>query len=508
MNKASGVEYGKKPFTVALLFIVAAYLALAVGTLLTKQPWCDEAWVVSPVLNIISEEQRPETPLTDFFAGLPFSREISEYSYRNMPFGVLAKIVWFKFFGFDVFSTRTFSILWGFLALASCFAIVNVLSECKKTALLAVAFIAVDYNFIFGASDGRLDMMTVALGFTGLASYLLLRERNLSAAFPVGHTFVMLGGLTHPNGILPLAGLIFISLYFDYGRIKLKHVLLSFAPYMVGGAGFAWYVAQNPEAFFYQFTAMSKTSPGSFYESFKAEILGRYLGSFGFRADPFVKVSALSSALSKLKILTLIGYVIGVIGLIAVRDLRRNRKLLALFVVTLLYFLIMAFFIGNKRFFYLAYVTPLYAACLAVFTMWAWKTRFLPRWALGFLLGGFMLLQVGGDIHRIKKDHNHKIYLPMMTALKNTADKDDIIMGSPELGFGLEFSKNFRDDFRLGFHTGIRPDIIVTEARYRAVLERKLKSEEPDVYRHVTDLLNNEFKQVYVNDYYKIYARK
>lgn len=494
----------KTKFAIALVSIGVLYMALAIGTLLTKQPWCDEAFVASPVLNLISEEQHPETSLYEIM-GVPFVKEMEGYTYRQMPFGVLAKIAWYKIVGFGLFSTRADAILWGFLALGACFAIVNALSGCRKTALLAVALLSVDYYFILDAADGRVDMMSVSLGFAGIAAYLLLRERNFTSALPVGHTFVMLSGMTHPNGVLPLAGLIFLSLYLDFNRIKLKHILLSFVPYMLGGVGLAWYIAQNPDAFFYQFGAVGSSSPGLSLESFKEEIAKRYLHSFGLRWDNPFEIKA--SLLSRLKIFTLAGYIIGVIGLISVRELRRNRKFLALFITTVMYFLIMTIFIVNKRFYYLPYITPLFASCLAIFSMWAWRTRFLPRIAVGAAIGGFMLLQTGGDIHRIKKDYYHTRYLPMMSVLKSTAGKDDIIMGSAELAFGLGFSDRLVDDSRLGFYSSIRPDIIVTEPRYRALVPFFMSSEPPAAL-HITNLMDNEFKQIYADNYYRIYTRK
>ncbi|MBA2736159.1 MAG: hypothetical protein H0U50_05130 [Pyrinomonadaceae bacterium] len=61
-----------------------------------------------------------------------------------------------------------------------------------------------------------MDMMSASLGFIGIAAFLLLRERNLTLAVLLSQTFVVLSGLTHPNGIIAFFGLLFLTFYFDF----------------------------------------------------------------------------------------------------------------------------------------------------------------------------------------------------------------------------------------------------------------------------------------------------
>jgi len=42
-----------------------------------------------------------------------------------------------------------------------------------------------------------MDMMSAALGYGALASYLVLRKRNLNLAMICAHSLVVLSGLTH-----------------------------------------------------------------------------------------------------------------------------------------------------------------------------------------------------------------------------------------------------------------------------------------------------------------------
>ena len=73
-----------------------------------------------------------------------------------------------------------------------------------RLSVAGVALAASEYFFLRAASNARMDIMCMALTMVGLASFMILRARNLSHAVLVSHTFVVMAGLTHPNGIVGL----------------------------------------------------------------------------------------------------------------------------------------------------------------------------------------------------------------------------------------------------------------------------------------------------------------
>ncbi|GMT42547.1 MAG: hypothetical protein IEMM0002_0958 [bacterium] len=500
-----------KPIAIALISLSILFLTLAVATSLTKQPWWGEVWAADPAIGFLNEGYegisiveviQPDIHQIPEESRALHLKELSRHTYRNPPLHHIVKAGWFMAFGTTMFSMRAFSTAWGLVALLSWFVIVSALSESRKTALLAVALISIDYFFIHSAADGRVDMMSVALGSAGLAAYLTLRERDITKALFISHTFVMLSGLTHPNGLLPFAALMLFIFYFDRKEIKPRHVFISIAPYLIGALGWGLYIFKFTESFIYQYTILKSRLPGSFLEAFQQEIY-RYLGSYGFELSYGAKGTA--AILAKIKLLILAGYIIGVFGLILVPGIRQNKKQLSLFYVVVIYFILMSLFVGNRRYYYLVYITPLFSACLAIFIAWLWTNRLMPRRVLGLFLCGFVLLQLGGDIRRIILDEYHKVYLPMAIKVEQISDKEDVIMSASELAYRIGFDRVI-DDSRLGYFTGKRPDIVVVDARYKTNYER-YKLEEPETYKFVTDTLKNEFEQVFKNYRYEVYRR-
>ena len=94
-----------------------------------------------------------------------------------------------------------------------------------------------DYHFLLQASDGRMDVMTVALGWSGVAAYLLLRERSFPLAVAVSQSLAAMAFFTHPNGAMLALILAVTTLYFDRRRVRFGTVALAAVPYLAIGAG-------------------------------------------------------------------------------------------------------------------------------------------------------------------------------------------------------------------------------------------------------------------------------
>ena len=402
---------------------------------------------------------------------------------------------------------RALSAVWGVLALFSWFFIIRTLSGNQKVALLAFVLLAFDYIFIMAASFGRMDMMSSALGATGLAAYLLLRERNFARAILLSHSLIVACGLTHPNGgVLFLAGLLFLIYYFDRSQIRWRHLGLALIPYIIGAIGWGAYILEAPSLFISQFTAnaaMSGRMSGltSPLAAIKNEITLRYLTAFGLGPH-----SVSSSGPIKLKIFILLAYVIAIIGCLSVRSIRQHKGYRALLLLTGIYFMVLTFFDGQKLSFYLIHIVPLYTALLAAWLYWCYNTHFVPTWMIALCVGGFISLQLGGVLYRMKLNPYEKSYLPAVSFLKQNANERSLVMGSAVLGFGLGYD-NLIDDVRLGFYSGKKPDFIVISEPYQEAL-RDYHAGDPELSRHINKLLTQEYREVYNQNFYQIYARR
>jgi hypothetical protein len=78
-------------------------------------------------------------------------------------------------------------------------------------------------------------------------------------------------------------------------------------------------------------------------------------------------------------------------------------------------------------------------------------------------------------------------------------------MGSAELGFGLGFDEHLIDDSYLGYYSGRRPDFIVVDEIY-ALSFQGSQVERPAIYAHINKLLTEDYKLVYDQALYRIYA--
>jgi hypothetical protein len=79
-------------------------------------------------------------------------------------------------------------------------------------------------------------------------------------------------------------------------------------------------------------------------------------------------------------------------------------------------------------------------------------------------------------------------------------------VGTSELSFDLARYDRLLDDKWVGYHTGRRPDFVVEDSRYRQELEA-VRTREPEIYEYVTRLLDEQYRVVYDQASYKIYAR-
>ncbi|HEV2801804.1 MAG TPA: glycosyltransferase family 39 protein [Pyrinomonadaceae bacterium] len=491
-----------------LLLVVAAcaYLALAVGSALTKSPWSDEAWFAQAGLNLATRGEMT-TPVLET-TGTNF-KGLDRHTYWVMPLHLVTQAGWYKLFGFNLFSMRMLSALFGLLALFAWYKVVRALTGNQAVALLTLVLLAFDYVFVMAGAFGRGDMMSMALGAGGLAVYVSLREQNLARAVLFSQTLVAACGLTHPNGgVAFLSGLVFLTLYYDRAALRWRHLALAAIPYVVGALAWGAYIMQAPSDFVAQFTANASTGGRmsgltSPLAAIKNEITLRYLTAYGLgRHSPG------TTALVWIKSFVLLAYVVALAGCLSVRQIRTHKGYRALLILTGIFFVVLTFFDGQKLSFYLVHIVPLYTALVAAFAYWCYATRFVPRPLLALCLAGLLAIQAGGIVYRIRANAYQKSYMAAVNFLRANSNAETRVMGSAVLGFEYGYERVI-DDVRFGFNTGKRADFLVVNDVYvDAINHYRAGGEGAELARHMNDLLTREYELVYDENFYQIYFRR
>ena len=484
--------------------IVMLYLVLAVLSARTLMPWCDEAWFSGPAFSLVTQGHMG-TPVLDSTA-VWNSRDltlINRYTYWIMPLYSFSQSFWLRVFDFSLLTVRFYSVMWGLVALTGWWLVVRKLSGNAAAAFLAAALMAVDFTFLWSASVGRMDMMCEALGISGIAAFLYLRERRFPYAVLVSHACVVAAGLTHPMALGACAALVALTIYFDRSRIRLSTVAVAAVPYIVGAAGWGAYIAQNPSIFWIQFRgdATNRFISGSLIQLVRSQTVERYLYLFGLSPD--------TRGLSHIKIVILAIYVLGFAGALLSVRIRANRGNRALFLMWAAAAVIMSLADKEIHPFYLLHFLNPVIAILAIWLHSNWSGGGVPRWVLVGIVGALAAVQLMVTGSRIKQDPYRNNYRTTTAFLKEHTGSKDLIFGSAELGFDLGFfDGRLVDDFRLGFLSGRRATFIVLDQnRYQEWIPN-LKKSEPQAYSYIMQMLARDFQLVQQNSNYQIYARR
>jgi len=484
---------------ILLALIIVAYVTISALVSLTKIPYADEAWFASPAINLVREGHMGNSILE--VAGTQWLR-MDEHTYWQPPMHFLAQAGWYSIFGFSLFTERCLSMFWGILALVSVFFIGRALFGIESAALLGTAALALDFQFIYSASDGRMDMMCVAFALMGYAAYLLLRERHLTWAILAGNTGIVISGLTHTHGIVHFVGLVVLILLLDRKNIRPVHILYAVAPYVVGAIGWGLYIIQDPEAFRVQLLghiSRKAVTDGGILVAVKREIMERYLLLYGLYDA--------KSPLMKLRLLILAAYAAGVVG--AVAQIRRGQKkgVSEILILLAIYFVLQTFLIGEKSPYYMVHVLPFYAMLLGVSAVRFKSASKLSEVVIISALVIFFSLHVGISSRVVLRNEYRTIFLSAAEEVRKAATGADTIMGTADLAFEIGFIPEFIDDPALGYFSGRKPDVIAVNSKYEkwfGVFERQ----RPDLYEYTSRLLEEEFDLVSEVANYKIYKRR
>jgi 4-amino-4-deoxy-L-arabinose transferase-like glycosyltransferase len=443
------------------------FAVFALTLVFTKGPWVDEAWFTSPALDLVTRGTfgtmllDPAGSHLRLYKADAVLQGINEHTYWVMPIHLLQLAAWGKLFGFSVFSMRMPSLLWGGIALASIGLIVRRLYEGRWAPLIGAAVLAVDFGFVNGSADARMDMTCAALGFAALAAYLSLREANFLGAAIAAHSLAAAAVFTHPNGVFASAGLLLTMLWLDRNRIRPLTVALIAAPYLMLGLLWAIYCLRAPAEFAAQFSANSAARGSDVSAPWRGvwrEINGRFRNHF----YP-------EGGLGKLKITGLLIYMSALGILASARKLRETRGCRLLLCLTLLQFLCLSVLASTKNTYYLVYILPYFAAATGIATSYLWSSHGLRVRALcATALVCYVAVQTATVMNLSFVTAGYrKEYTPVIAYLKSTLQPDDLVMGPAQLGFSLGFENpQLVDDVWFGYWSGRRPTVLVVDRGY------------------------------------------
>jgi hypothetical protein len=480
--------------------IVLVYLGSGLTDVFTRAPWCDEAWFGNPAYNLAYKGFMGTTvldPASSTWKSVKLTG-IDRHTYWVMPLNLLLNAAGFRVFGFSIFSMRLLSLLWGLIALCAWGVILCKLTGQPLLTLGSLGLIAVDYHFLLQASDGRMDVMTVALGWSGVAAYLMLRGRSFPLAVAVSQSLAAMAFFTHPNGVMLALILAGTTLYFDRQRVRIGTVGIAAIPYLAAGAGWALYIAQSPADFLAQFLGNAAdrgptiTTP---LAALRLEISHRYLDNFG--------LAAWSSPTGRLNAIPLLMFLAGVAACLLVREIRQHRGYRLLLIWTAIVAVFLTELEGLKTHFYLIYLTPLYSILLAVAVRWMWLRHARWRMALAAVLLVFVALQAARTPIAASRNPRRTTYDVALQYLRARFDPNTFIMGGAGLIFGLGPDWKILDDFHLGYNSGKRAEVVVIDPHWTDGIEM-LRTQEPPLYAFINRLLATEYQEVYNQGGYRI----
>ena len=476
---------------------IALWLALVVGRALTREPFTDEAWYALPAWNLAYNGSMGSPVLEPAGSPMP-SMKISlkglrEHTYWYMPLPTICLAAWYRLAGFSLFTTRMHTVLWMVVMLAAWYAILRKLSGDELLAALGVVLIATDSWLLGRTAFGRMDVMSAAFGFSGVAAYLRLRERSLSAAVIASQTLVVLAGLSHPNGgIVCGFGLLAVTLTLDARRLRWRHLGFAAVPYAAGASAMAVYALQAPDDFISQFLGQA-TGAGRFAglrSPFNAlwREAERYAEPFGFGQT------------GRAKILVFGAYVFSAACVCWNGEARRRyRPLLVLAGAAVA---ALTLFENLKSPHYLIYTLPILCALVAVAVRGVWAGRY--RGIAYFAVAALICLQVGGILRLMAVRNTYADdYLPAIRWIQANVSRQTLIMGNSTLFFDLGTAQ-LLDDIRLGYLTGKKPGIVIVDERYQDFFTY-LRRDEPDAWRHIQHFLYDECRAIPLSATYTAY---
>ncbi|MEQ1946098.1 MAG: glycosyltransferase family 39 protein [Bryobacteraceae bacterium] len=485
---------------VLLLAILVGFLVLSAFSSYTKQPTEDESWFGSASYHLALHGSLANTVLD---ATGTWRQGMARHFYWQPPLSFVLNAFAIRAFGFSLMTVRMVSAAAGAVALLGIYFMTAKLTRQPKTGLIATVLAATDYFFVLDASDGRMDTLCLAFGLLGLAAFCLLRERSLPLAILVSHSAVAASGLTHPNGIIWLTNLVVLTLFLERDHLRASWIFPAMVPYLLAALAWGAFIAQEPADFRTQFLGNIRESGASNYNNqhpletplnaIGMEVKERYLSAYGLGGNvgPLNRVKGI--------VLLIYAFLIGSAGFLA-----RRIKAAPLFLsLTIAAFFAMTFLTGNKMFYYLTHITPLFAI-VAALVLNHWSDRGTTARMCSYTIAAILVtVQLAGIGYRLHQDSYHNQYKPMLDAVLRSSGPQDAVIGTSALIWDLAPARALTDDYKLGYLNKITPRIIVISEFYKAMQCQA----DPAVRHHIEQVLER-YERVPLNVQYEVYRAR
>ncbi len=472
--------------------LLLLFLTLTISYALTRCPWWDEGLFSDVAATLHRSGHLGSSVLAPYaFMNMP---AVDQYTYWQFPVYLLSLSAWFNLFPATYLSARLFSAVCGCAFVGCWFLFARAMTRNTTLALWIACLVALDHATLYGASNGRMDIMCAALGQAALASYACLRDSHPRRALALTGLLGAASLFCHPMGAVTNA-FILLLLISDWRRFRWSTFSLLLPPYFVGAALCFAYTRLDPDLFVAQSKSVSGYRIRGVFEVLAGIAKDSRYRYWSFYFPPH-------AGLDRVKIFSLLFGLIGIAAL-TLDSKRRSEpftKLLFAF-VCVAYVGVAA--IDNQRFhFYLIYVTPILSAAGAAWTYYAFRNRSGVRFLAGFLLGACVLVNVANCIVYIRRNAVATEYNPVLAIIRHTAKPGDIVMAPSEFGFALGFGRPVVDDCFLGFVSGIQPRIYVSGDVCAPPLGSTFR------WKWSKRVLASEYRLVLKNRSYTVYLRK
>jgi 4-amino-4-deoxy-L-arabinose transferase-like glycosyltransferase len=488
---------------------IVLFVLLCGGLTWTKRPWADEGWFVNisdSILNRGNTGVSVLRPDGTMIAPGGVMKDIDKAFYVWFPAQEAFNALFFRVTGIGVFQMRIISVFWGAVLLGALFYLVRALTRSSLTASLAFLLCATDVAFLNAATEGRMDIMCAALWVSALACYLRLREEHLAIALLAGNLLVGFAMLTHAIGLIgfPLLACLVITL--DRKRVRMSHLWAIAVPYLLVASVGGLYIYSGFDAFKSQANMISKSSR---ITSMLSNPLLSILNEFTVRIASFYLPQSSNGIQKWMRVVIPICLGFAFLGSVLISRVRQREKQL-LVILTGLSFLVMGVYDRGKMAYYLVDLTPLFCATAALWLVETWQNFPRLRVLAGGVLTALLALQLTWTIASIRRDPLHRSFLPMTRFVKASLDScgsQCTVTASAELGLELGFSDRLRDDFLLGYKSGLNSDLIVMDRRAYYNNLQALEKNHPEITQYAYQVLERKYHRVYGDGDYDVFRR-
>lgn len=470
-----------------LAIAIATFVALSFGIAGTKAPWCDEGWFACPAYNLAFHGHMGTNvlePTGHYLNG--YLRGVQEHTYLNPPAHFVLLAGWFRVFGFSAVTMRAYSILWSSVTMAVLFFLVRRFAG-RAAAALTAALTSIDFLFVWGSADGRMDAATGTLILSAIAAYMFLRERNLTWAIGASQALCAFGWLMHPIALLGSVTVLSLAWVYDRRRFRFSQLLIAAAPYAVAAAIWGIYIAQNPADFLAQFSANAAGRNAARFKGLLQpwQSIGELVVLY---SAAYISGTLWTVTMNPWMFVVPLFYVAALIY--AWRSESDSVRLLRICVTS--YLLIVTFLVGFKSQSYMVILVPLHNALFALLLIAAWRGAADAKTAAAIMAAVFAAVQVTTYVQHVTANERQTTYRDAMRELGRQRSAGKTITAYTAAGFDLGFN-GFVDDTRLGYYSRRSTDVLLLDRSYRRWVGL-FEKEEPQVFTHAVKTLAQDYK--------------